>query len=191
MRTPPGSGGLYGRKLAKSTQHYRHQELSALPAQRPRQTDETDLNNEALWRCSQFHAHSLVGDPRIAVKERQGFAEVFRGGHGIENDPHGTRIGLLGQMKTESGVLDRFRGAIEEPALSGGRYAMMEGTALRQVALRDACGAQHRAGRDVTQPQSVDRLLGCKSHRRRQALPGHVLDQVNRPPGIVRRQPVA
>ena len=168
-------------KLAQNAHNDRHQELSPLPAQRPRQTDETDLDDEALRSCSQFQTRSLVGDPGIAVKERQGFAEVFRGGHGIEDDPRITRIGLLGQMKTESGVLDRFRGAIEEPALSHRRYAMMEGTALRQVALRYACVAQHRGGRDVTPPQGVDRLLGRKPHRCRQALRGRVLGHVNAP----------
>ena len=46
---------------------------------------------------------------------------------------------MLSQVKTESGVLDRFRGAIEEPALSRRRYAMMERAARREVALRYAC----------------------------------------------------
>jgi hypothetical protein len=135
-----------------------------------------DLDHKVLRSCSQFHPHSLVGDPGIAVKERQGFADVFRGGHGIEDGPRITRIGLLGEVKTKSSVLGRLCGAVEEPALSSGRYAMMEWIALRQVALRHAHVAQHRGGRDVTLLgvallQGVNRLLGRIPHRRRQALP--------------------
>jgi hypothetical protein len=61
-------------KLAQRAHDDRHQELSALPPQRPRQTDETDFDDEALRSCSQFYAHSLVGDPGIPSKEREGFA---------------------------------------------------------------------------------------------------------------------
>ena len=177
----PDRADVAAGKLAQSTHRDRHQELSALPAQRPRQTDETDLDDEALRSCSQFHADSLVGYPAVARHKRQGFAEVFRGRDDIEEDPRITRIDLLGQVKTESRILDRFRGAIKEPALSSGRYAMMEGTALRQVALRDAGGAQHRGGGDVTPPQGVDCVLGRKPHRCRQALPAGVLGHVNAP----------
>jgi hypothetical protein len=109
-------------------------------------TRNSDLDDEAYRRCSQFHAHCLVGDPGIPSKERQGFAEVFRRRGDIEEDPRVARIGLLGQMKTESGVLNCFRGAVEQPALSRRRYAMLEGTARRKVALRYACVAQHRGG---------------------------------------------
>ena len=131
--------------------------------------------------CSQFQTPSLVDDPGIAVKERQGLAEVFRGGHRIEDDPRITRIGLLGEVKTESGVVNRFRGAVEEPALSHRRYAMVEGTARDEVVLGHARFTQHRGGRDVTPPQGVDRLLGRKPHRCRQALRGCVLGHVNAP----------
>ena len=94
----------------------RHQELSPLPAQRSRQTNETDFDHEAVGSCSQFHAGSLVSDPGIPSKERQGFAEVFRRRGDIDEDPRIAWIGPLGQVQTESGVLDRFRGPIEEPA---------------------------------------------------------------------------
>ena len=170
------------RPQARAGRHNdRYQELGPLSAQRPRQTDETDFDDKAVRRCSPFHARSFVGDPGIAVKKRQGFAEVFCGGHDIEDDPHIMRIGLLGQVKTECGVLDRLCSAIEEPALSHRRYAMVEGAALHQVALRDACVAQHRGSRDVTPPQGVDRLLGRKPHRCRQAPQARVLGQVNAP----------
>ena len=123
----------------------------------------------------QFHTHSLVDDPGIPSKERQGFAEVFRRRDDIEDDPRITRIGLLSQVKTESAVLDRLGGVIEEPAFSRSRNAMMEDIALRQVALRNARVAQRRACRDVKPPQDVNCLLGRKAHqssaRQRSALP--------------------
>src|SRR5208283_4571691 len=97
-------------------------------------TDVADFDHEALRRCSQSNADSLVCDPAVARHKRQGFAEVFRRRGDVEEDPRITQIGLLGQVQTESGVLDRFRGAVEDSDLSRRRYAMMEGIALRQVA---------------------------------------------------------
>jgi hypothetical protein len=70
---------------------------------------------------------------------------------------------------------------IEEPALSHRRYAMVEGTARYEIVLGHARFTQHRGGGDVMPSQGVDRLLGGKPHRCRQAVRGHVLGHVNAP----------
>jgi hypothetical protein len=163
--------------LSKNLESQRELKLCDLPRAVPRNPDKANLDDDAFRLSQNFQARAFVDNAAVPRKERPRLAEIFRGGHDVEQQPSLARVCLLSEVQPEGAIVHRLRRVFEKFDLTDRGYAMAR---IVERVFGKTGAMQQWLGGYVAFVESRYRALGGEPCHCRRLL-GRALGHVNAP----------